>query len=327
MKTSATLALCAGTALTSGLAIAGMPLDRSLPLDGTPYLVAYIDGGRTLAALCEDGALRHWDVQTGAVRRTVPTPLKVRRADLVPDSDLLAAVAPDGAVQVWNLQTATLASELPAVSARAQRVAIAGNSGLFATTHMPDRQSSANVLRVRNASGKEIFTAPAGLGGTSVLGFSPDGAVIVSGSWDADLRVWSARNGELLKLIDTLPVATFAISFSPDGKWLATGGVDRTIYLWNTKDWTLAKKLTGHPELISALAFSPDGRRLATGGFDAAAVANPVSLIVWDLASGKPLRTEKMPHSVRGLAFSPDSRQLASFAATDKFVRIWQSPE
>jgi WD40 repeat protein len=198
---------------------------------------------------------------------------------------------------------------------------------MVAIAHMPERQTSANIVRVRDARGKELFRVPAGLGGTSILGFSPDSSTVVAGSWDADVRIWSARNGELVKLIDSLPVAMFAMSFSPDGTRLATAGVDRTVYLWNTKDWSLEKKLTGQREIISALAFSPDGRRLVTGGFDPAAVANPVQLIIWDIATAQPLRTESMPHAVRELAFSPDGHQVASYSTQDRFVRVWQAPE
>jgi WD40 repeat protein len=192
---------------------------------------------------------------------------------------------------------------------------------------MPDRQTSVNIIRVRDMSGKELFSAPAGLGGLSAVSFSPDGSTIVAGSNDADLRVWTVRNGELVKVIDSLPVTTFAIEFSPDGNWLATAGVDRTVYLWNTKTWKLEQKLSGQPELINALTFSPDGKRLVTGGFDSAAMANAVKLIVWDVATAKPVQIETVPHAVIGVAFSPDGKHIAAISARDRTVRLWQAPD
>ena len=304
-----------------------MPMDRTIPLDAAGYLVTFVDGGKTLAALCEDGKLRLWDVQSGAARPAHPTLAGGRPASLVPGSDRIAMVSDNGTVRIWDTKTASLARELPAITPRANHVAISGGGSFIATTHMPDRQSGVNVVRLRDAAGKELFNAPAGLGGISILGFSPDGSTVVAGAWDADLRVWTVRNGELVKLIDTLPVAMFAMSFSPDGKWLATAGVDRTIYLWDTKRWKLEKKLTGQPEIISALAFSPDGRRLVTGGFDSAAMANSVKLIIWDVDTAKPLRTETVPHAVIGVAFSPDGKQIASLSVRDRSIRLWQAAE
>src|SRR5437667_449038 len=130
-----------------------------------------------------------------------------------------------------------------------------------------------------------------GICGTSSLAFSPDGSVLAAGSWDTNLRAWNTRNGELLALIEELPVAMFGIAFSPDGKTLATAGVNRIVYLWDSKTWKLARKFVGQPEMISALAYSPDGRFLATGGFNDITQAHPVSILIWDVGTGKTVRT------------------------------------
>ncbi len=156
------------------------------------------------------------------------------------------------------------------------------------------------------------------------MALSPDGGTLVAASYDTNVRAFSTRNGELLRLIEELPVTMFAIVFSPDGKFLATAGADRIVYLWDTKTWKLARKLTGQPEMIQSMDFSPDGRRILTGGFSDLTTQHPVQIILWDVVSGKALRTLPAPHAVRAVAFSPDGRVAAS--GCQKEVSLWRMP-
>jgi WD40 repeat protein len=115
------------------------------------------------------------------------------------------------------------------------------------------------------------------------------------------------------------------LSFSPDGKYMAAAGVDRIIYLWDTSAWKLVKKISGQPEMISALEFSPDGRRIATGGMNELAFGAGVKVMVWDVGTGKPVRTMDAEHRVGSVTFSHDGRLVAA-ADMDKTISIWAVP-
>src|SRR5262249_48830351 len=156
----------------------------------------------------------------------------------------------------------------------------------------PDNNSaSGNLVRAWDADGKQHFRVPAGIGGLSAMTFSPDGQTLVASAYDTDMRVWNARNGELMKVVDDMTVSMFDLAYSPQGRQLAAAGVDRIIYLWDAKAWKLVRKISGQPEMISAMEFSPDGKLLVTGGMNEMAFTAPVKVIVWDVASGKPVRT------------------------------------
>ncbi len=94
---------------------------------------------------------------------------------------------------------------------------------------------------------------------------------------------------------------------------------------WHTRTWKIARKLSGQPEMINALAFSPDGRFLLTGGFSDLTEKNPVKVMLWNLNSGKPVRSMPSAHRVTSVAFSPDGT-LAATANRDQTVNIWAVP-
>ncbi len=62
--------------------------------------------------------------------------------------------------------------------------------------------------------------------------FSPDGTMLVTGSWDNSVRLWRVSDGKELQT--WLGHSTFveSVAFSPDGKLVASGSLDNTVRLW-----------------------------------------------------------------------------------------------
>ncbi|MFN0168115.1 MAG: WD40 repeat domain-containing protein [Bryobacteraceae bacterium] len=316
----------ASLAFASAAMAQSLPGDRVLGSDTTVARVSYLDDG-SIAGYGQ-GRVRVWDAATGTLWRRMDPEAEPDSSPVAfsPRRGQLAKVTNTGVLEWWDLKTARVTRPVAGIPAAVRGLVISPDGQSLATAHVPRREGGMNTVRVRDASGRERFAVPSGLGGISVMCFSPDGSALAAGSYDADLRVWNARNGELVRLIDDLPVSMFALSFSPDGKHLAAAGVDRTVYLWDTGSWKIARKLTGQPEMISALAFSPDGRFLVTGGFNVLTSRHPVKVIVWEIRSGKMVRTMEAPHRVSSATFSPDGKRVAA-AYGDKAVSVWQVRE
>jgi WD40 repeat protein/serine/threonine protein kinase len=231
-----------------------------------------------------------------------------------------------------------------------QVLALAAGHGLLASG------GSDRVARVVALDGS---SPPLLLGGhqgpVSALSLSADGRRVVTGSWDATLRLWDARSGRLLTGCDGHTDYVISVAWAPDGRRLASGGLDQTLRLWRG-DGTPERTLP-HEAPVAALAFSPDGGVLVSGGWDGAvrlwsgdgapvaalgghagnvtavaiAPSRPLlasggadaSVRLWDAATHQELATlTGHAGEVAALAFSRDGRYLVS-ASRDATLRVW----
>jgi WD40 repeat protein len=157
----------------------------------------------------------------------------------------------------------------------------------------------------------------------SALAYRPDGKMLAVGAHKEVLLI-DSRTAEVAGKLSGQSGPVTALTFSRDGKHLVvasgvTGSAgEARLYGINAGQigTTPQRILTGHKDVIYDLVFSPDSKTLATGGYDRL-------IKLWDVASGKELRTLK-DHSdtVYGLAFDPDGKLLASGAA-DRAVKVY----
>ncbi len=152
---------------------------------------------------------------------------------------------------------------------------------------------------------------------TSVV-FSPDGARLVSGSWDDTIRLWDTGTGSEIRRLSGHTGDVASVAFSPDGARLVSGSYDGTIRLWDVETGIEIRRLTGRAGNVASVAFSPDGARLASGSWED-------TIRLWDTDTGQEIhRLTGHIDRVISVAFSPDGARLVS-GSYDGTIRLWDA--
>ena len=66
-------------------------------------------------------------------------------------------------------------------------------------------------------------------------GFSPDGKLLATGSWDNTVKLWDVDKGKELKTLIGHSKGVEYLAFSSDGSRLVTGALDRTLIVWDVE--------------------------------------------------------------------------------------------
>jgi NACHT domain- and WD repeat-containing protein len=157
--------------------------------------------------------------------------------------------------------------------------------------------------------------------GISCLSWSHDGSLLVSGSFDATIRIWDVESSLCLHLLSDHSADIQAVQCCPvsqkQGTRFLSGSVDQTLRIWDLiDDQAVCAKVLGDVSAVMSVCWSPNGLFFASATWDGL-------VRVWDAASLLQI-FELKGHcqAVHGLSWSPDSLWLAS-GSRDASIRIW----
>jgi WD40 repeat protein len=160
--------------------------------------------------------------------------------------------------------------------------------------------------------------ATCGLGEVYSARFSADGQQIVTGCGDKSVKIWTAKDGKLVRSFEVSGDEP-GVVFSPDGKTIAVSLLDDTpVTLYETATGKTLRGLDKETSLAYDLSFSPDGKSLiaSTLGGD---------IILCNVADGTVLRKLSSGLSSNDVvAFSPNGKLIAT-GGTNQNVLVWET--
>ena len=271
---------------------------------------AWLPGSASLA-MATDSQVVVYQLNPPGQTETIPvdTPSKLTTS---PDQKLLAWATPDNVVHLWSIPENREAQTFRGAAGAITSLAFSPFGDQLAASTFD------NQVDIWDTSSGKLLASWSFSYWATNLSFDPNGNLLAGVDLqNFQVHIWNLKSGEEVSNLSwtehASPVLTGAF-FSPDWKtvaWVARG----TVQLMDVATAQLGVSLS-HEDFVSAdIAWSPDGKLLTSAS--AATVDgnfSPVA-IVWDVASGQPVKTLVQPQPVLSLAFSQDGKELGMLDA------------
>ena len=235
MSSDSSLLATGGTADDKSLRLWNAQTGEVTVLDTSQTLwrsLAFDFQGTRLASGDDHDAVILWNVNDGqpllSLQGDVPNLLQSFSRLYWVDNDTLAA-AGSTAIYWWDVNTGALL----------KRIAKSAETAFFV-----DADFALNGDRIAAAAQDAYvyfwdqtmnqwsrWAAPADAIITRVR-FSPDGQLLLSGTYKGGLLIWDVQSGQLLSSYSTTSSSLATVQFSPDGRFIASGGWGGPIRLW-----------------------------------------------------------------------------------------------
>ncbi|CAI9115643.1 OLC1v1016607C1 [Oldenlandia corymbosa var. corymbosa] len=153
----------------------------------------------------------------------------------------------------------------------------------------------------------------------STLGFSFDGQLLASGSFDGLVKVWDiSYQNVTCKTLDCRGQPIKWVKWHPRGHLVLTGSEDSSVFLWNADSEVLLNMFFAHNTTVTCGDFTPDGKTICIGYKDATLrIWNPKVGGIIHVVEGYTYHTE----GLTCLSLSSDST-LALTGSSDSSVHL-----
>lgn len=306
-----------------------------------PTLIAFSPDGKTIA-FGGPGIIRLWrtesndhidinlsDPKDGYL---VSTLFEAKSLAFSPDGKKLVSGTQAGDVRMWNVETGIALADLIEqhpdskiernADGKAVTIFYGRTTTALAFSSNNDHIAVGNIDKIRLLGSKKQFRFEETKHGTGAeaLVFSPDGTVLVSGTYGGNIMLWDLVSGNKITTLNGHTKSVETLVFSPDGKTLVSTGQDGAIFVW---DWEEALKGPSKYENVLE-QFKTDLNTTTYGGFERQVFAEITQM-------GKNTKNKKgyvdMLHELMGAIPNKPSVQLNAYLALAEFYRDNDVPE
>jgi WD40 repeat protein/tetratricopeptide (TPR) repeat protein len=259
-------------------AATGEPIGPPLLHRGRVVATAFRPDGKAVLTCSLDGTLRLWDAVTGQLIRPSfgkPSTTREKRNNAAWWTRSVA-FSPDGrsildsSVFVkpvfWDTGTGQMIAPPFPFHGRAMfrpdgKAIMGGHLG-------PQVSTGTNGSWVRlwdTVTGQPLSKPLVQARGIPDIAFSPDGVVVLAGSFDGKAQRWLVTTGQPIGQPLQHQGAVHAVAFSADGRSILTGCQDGTARLWDAATGQPLGAPLAHQD-IRSVTYNPDGRSILTRG-------------------------------------------------------------
>ena len=180
--------------------------------------IGYTPDGQRAFSTAIDGTARLWNLADGTeIRRFQGLSKWVRAGAVSRDGKRLVIGHNDGVVQLWSAETGAEVQRLERRCGWINWLAFTpdGRHLLIA-----DREAALYDL----VTGKLVRLFAGHGDDVQQLALAPNGALLLTASYDGDVRLWDFQSGSLLRRLASHDGFVFSVAWAPDGRHIASGG-------------------------------------------------------------------------------------------------------
>jgi len=152
------------------------------------------------------------------------------------------------------------------------------------------------------------------------VSISPDNSKVVSGSDGDDytytVKVWDAKNGNLLWTGDHDYDDVYSVNFSPDNSKVVSGGSHNAVRVWDAENGDLLWISDYNGSEYCSVSFSSDNLKIISWRFS--------EIRIWDADDGTLLWRRDHGGRVKSVSISPDNSKVVSGGDSES-IKIWNA--